>query len=525
MNHSPLSAGPGSSDIEDQRGVIRFLSRPAAFGGGCRRVDREDTHISRVFLCGDRALKLKRAVRYPYLDFSTVDRRRAACEAEVAVNARTAPGLYRGAVGVTQRADGTLALGGRGVVVDWVVDMNRFDRESLFDRKAVRGELDRRLMEDLADIVARFHEEAPIRRDVDATRALAATIDTNRRCLTPYVGTLFDQADVERLNDTTHRAFSRCRRLLMRRRRRGCVRSCHGDLHLRNIFLLDGVPTLFDAIEFNEDFSQIDVLYDLAFLLMDLEHRNLRGLASMVLNRYLDVTGDGGGFAALPLFLSLRAAIRAHVCAADVVSHRSTRHRERVGREAADYLARAIGYLCPSSPRLVAVGGLSGTGKSRLARCLAPDVGTPPGARVVRSDVIRKRLGGVSLVERLPSSAYSDDMTTRTYRALYSEARAALRAGRSVIADAVFARPGQRQRIADVALCLGVPFDGLWLDAPRAVMERRVSERPRNVSDATIAVVQRQIAYDVGGVRWSRIDSSGPKEATLAEARSRLRRG
>jgi predicted kinase len=300
------------------------------------------------------------------------------------------------------------------------------------------------------------------------------------------------------------------------------VRRCHGDLHLGNICLIDNRPVLFDAIEFNETFSVIDVLYDAAFLVMDLDHLGQRNLAGQFLNRYLDATGDDDGLAALPLFLSLRAAIRAHVGATAARAFADPAEaRERLA-EARIYLAEAFTYLEPGKPRLIAIGGLSGSGKSRLACELAPGIGAAPGARVVRSDAVRKQLAGVGLHDRLGPEGYSAEMTARTFAELDRRVEAALRIGRPVVADAVFARPEERDRLARIAAACGVSFDGLWLEADPALMERRLADRAADVSDATIEILRLQRTYDLGRIEWTRIDSGGTREETLAKALAAL---
>ena len=351
---------------------------------------------------------------------------------------------------------------------------------------------------------------------------MAAIIDSNAQCFADFGQPVLDVAQVERLNAATRRALEDRAALLETRREAGCVRHCHGDLHLRNIVLIDGRPTLFDAIEFSQSMAHIDTLYDLAFLLMDLEHLGLRSFANVVLNRYLDITGDDGGLAALPLFLGVRAAIRAHVGAATAASLSAADEAGAQIDVARRYLDLACAYLEPRPPRLVAVGGLSGSGKSRTAREVAPFIGLAPGARVVRSDVIRKRLAGVDAFARLGPEGYTPELTERTYRTLVEDAARALETGHSVVADAVFARPQERLAIADVAARAGVPFAGLWLESPPDVMMRRVANRRRNPSDATLDVVRRQLEYDLGGIDWRRIDSAGPKKRTVSRVRAVL---
>ena len=218
----------------------------------------------------------------------------------------------------------------------------------------------------------------------------------------------------------------------------------------------------------------------------------------------------------------MRAAIRSHVDAAQAATLSDAGQRARRAEEAQAYLAMALDYLNPPPPRLVAVGGLSGSGKSRMARELAPLLGAAPGARVVRSDVTRKRLMGVSLKDRLGPDGYVADVTQRTFEAVYDEIRSGLAAGHAVIADTVFAGPAQRDTVAQIAEEFGVPFQGLWLEAPQEVMETRVSERQGNVSDATVEIVRLQQEYDLGEIRWHRINSAGPRDETIQEGRSAL---
>ena len=298
-----------------QQAVIDFLGRPATYGGA--PVKRIDTHAAAVFLAGDRALKIKRAVRFPFLDYSTLEKRRAACAAEIEVNQPFAPAIYRGVVAITREPGGALAIGGDGEPVEWAVEMRRFDETQTLDHLAEQGRIDGALADALGRAVARAHAAAPVDTVAGFADALNEVIAQNDEELRASPD-LFPTARVDALMQTTRAAFARVQPLLVARERAGLVRRCHGDLHLGNIVLLDGAPVLFDAIEFDPKFATGDVFYDLAFLLMDLIERDLRPAANIVLNRYLAETrraDDLDALAALPLFLSLRAAIRAKVAA------------------------------------------------------------------------------------------------------------------------------------------------------------------------------------------------------------------
>jgi len=308
------------------------------------------------------------------------------------------------------------------------------------------------------------------------------------------------------------------RGLLDRRRANGKVRRCHGDLHLRNICLFDDKPTLFDCLEFSDALASIDVLYDLAFLLMDLEHRGLAEFANVVLNRYLDLTGEDDGLAAMPLFLSLRAAIRAHVTATAMDQAAAAERKQEPAAEARSYLSLAARLLRPRPRRLVAIGGLSGSGKSTLATALAPAIG----ARVLRSDVIRKRLFGVAPETRLPAHAYAAEISRLVYETLRQRATAALASGYSVIIDAVSLKPEERQSFVAAANAAAVPFSGLWLGAPGSVMEARLRARRHDASDASPEVLTQQLRQDAGAIDWTVLDAGSGSEACAAAARRAL---
>ncbi len=511
-----------TAEADDQRDAIAFLGDPSSYGGEVERVETIETHVSIVFLAGDRAYKLKRAVKLPYLDFSTAARRREACAAELALNRRTAPALYLELRRLGRDAGGAVAFTDAGPALDWVVAMRRFDQALLFDALAGAGGLDPPVMDRLADHIAQFHDMAERCPDRGGAAALTDVAETNHRVLAAAGGAGFDPAQVEAILEKWRRAILGAAALLENRRAAGKVRRCHGDLHLRNICLIDGAPTLFDCLEFSDDLASIDVLYDLAFLLMDLQHRGLAHLANRVLNRYLDRTEEDDGLAAMPLFLSLRAGIRAHVTATAAAHAGNAETAAAMARQARDYLDLAHRALDPATPRLIAIGGVSGSGKSTLAAALAPALGPLPGARVLRSDVTRKLLLGVAPENRLPQSAYDRNATRRVYAALRRKAATALAAGCSAIVDAVSLTPAQRRSFAEVARAAGVPFTGLWLEAPPAAMAERIDARRNDASDATAAILARQLRHDPGPIDWTRIDAGGGLEATLAAARGAL---
>jgi aminoglycoside phosphotransferase family enzyme/predicted kinase len=496
-----------------QQAVFDFLADPASHGGV--PVKRINTHAASVFLAGERALKVKRAVRFSFLDYSTLAKRQAACAAEIEVNRAYAPTIYHGVLAITREADGRLAIGGKGAPVEWAVEMRRFDETKTLDHLAAAGQIDDALADALGRAVAQAHAAAPVVADAGFADELAEFITQNDAELRASPE-LFAPASVSALTAATRAALERVRPLLAAREREGLVRRCHGDLHLGNIVLIDGAPVLFDAIEFDPRIATGDVLYDLAFLLMDLIERGLKTAANIVLNRYLlqtRRTDDLDALAALPLLLSLRATIRAKVSAA-----RAAHDAEQSAR---DYFALAKTLLTPPPPKLIAIGGLSGTGKSLLARALAAGIPPAPGAVWLRSDVERKALFGASETERLPQAAYAREVTAKVYDALCDKARRVLAAGHSAIVDAVFADPYERETTAQAAGTAA--FHGLFLNAPLATRVARVGTRQGDASDADAAVARDQECYDLGAMTWRQVDAAGTPEQTLAHAKAALR--
>ncbi len=498
-----------------QAQVLAFLRQPTAYASRPARVEHHETHGAYVFVAGAEAFKIKRAVRFSYMDFSTLERRRLMLEREFEINRRFAPDIYLGVVPITRETDGGLRIGGTGPSVEWALRMRAFAQEQLLSAIADRRLLTPDLCCRLADAVFESHGRANVVTDRGEATNLESTVDAVAAGL----------ADVEPLHagevalafrDHALAALQRAAACLAARHAAGFVRRCHGDLHLNNIVLWNSVPTLFDAIEFDDQIATVDTLYDLAFLLMDLDHRGQRVAANAVLNRYLLRSGDAlelQGLIAIPLFLGLRSAVRAMVLAQRVAQSEGPANEPEVAI-ATSYLDHALRYLSPAEPRLVAIGGLSGTGKSTVAAALAPHLDPAPGAVHLRTDLERKSLFGVAETERLPASSYTREASERVYAHVMQKARIALTAGHSVVIDAVFADPAERCSIARIASDLKVLSQGLWLTAPREMLLRRVAARTGDASDATPAVIEQQLERDVGPISWTTIDAGGSRTST-----------
>jgi aminoglycoside phosphotransferase family enzyme len=476
---------PQGAASPEQRETVAFLTRRAA-------APPVETHISYVFLGQDTVWKLKKAVRLPFLDFTRLEDRHHFCQRELALNAPAAPGLYRDVAPIVRQQDGSLTIGGTGEVRDWVVRMARVPAGDFLDVLAAASGLSPPLLDRIADAVAAWHLALPpvlgLRPDMEAIA------EGNAR-----------SAAAAGLPDTEVLAWRDAMLAGLKARvpwrdaraAAGFVRRCHGDLHLGNLCLWRGQPVLFDALEFDEAMATIDVAYDLAFLLMDLEHRLDRAAANRVLNRYVARTADADLVGGLPVFLSMRAMVRAHVEA-------RSGHAGRVGA----YLTAAARYLEPHAPIVIAVGGLPGTGKSTLARALAPSLGAAPGALVLRSDEIRKRQHGAEPERRLPQSAYTEQKSVAVFSELARLLEVAARGGQAVIADATFLNLAHRSLVEAAAKRAGAPFLGIWLSAPHDALERRIIARTGDASDATLDVLRAAIPSDPGPAGWHAVDTS-----------------
>lgn len=492
----------------DQAACIAFMLRPETHGG--EKVTHIETHISHIFLAGDFAWKMKKAVHLDFVDFSSLEQRRAACEAELVVNARTARAMYLDVVAINAE-DGRLRLGPPEAPVEYLVRMHRFRQEDLLDRMAAEHRLDLQTVREFADAVAGLHLTAEIMEPSSGREGFAVTLDE--------LVTNLDHAVPEGMRDALGRwqrqVLPVARALAPRlraRARRGAVRHGHGDLHLHNACRFRGEVVLFDAIEFEPRFSHVDILYDAAFALMDLRFRGEEEAAIIFLSRYLGATRDHADMPAVRLFMSARAAVRALVGMLSPAGQ----------AEAADYLALAAALLNePPAPRVIAIGGRSGTGKSTLAQALAPRIAAAPDVVILRTDEVRKRMFGVRPDMALPPEAYAPEVTVATYRRMARDAVRALRAGTSVIVDAAMLKPVQRAVAESIASDAGVPFHGFWLVGADDVLAARLDRRVTDASDADARVMQQQPQTDaVKG--WRTLRSDRDRAVSLDAALSQL---
>ncbi|HEY0853060.1 MAG TPA: AAA family ATPase [Bradyrhizobium sp.] len=505
----------GQSGPSGQDEVLAFLAEGAGSGVPTKRID---THISIVFLATDRVLKIKRAVKLPFLDNSTLEQRRRCCEEELAVNARNAPAIYRRVVPVTREANG-LALGGKGPPIEWAVEMARFDESRTLDHLAAARAIPPGVADALAEAIHASHASAPVVRGSQWAASIKTIIDRNTEKFRQQP--TLPAGDVERLHELSHGRLRDHFALLQGRAAAGLVRRCHGDAHLANIVMIGEKPVLFDAIEFDAEMATTDLLYDLAFPIMDFLHFGDADAANRLFNGYLQSgwREHGDALVLLPLFLSMRAAVRALVS--------FTKHELCPGdpaslADAKSYFGLALHLIAPGQPSLLAIGGRSGTGKSVLARVAAGRIAPAPGAVLLRSDLIRKELAGVDALTRLPEAAYTRESSERVYGEMFDRARRVLAQGYSAMLDAAFLTEAERTTAAAIARAAGTGFHGLFLTASPEVRVQRIGLRRGDASDATEAVALGQEAIDPGAIDWQLIDASGTPGETLARAKAHL---
>jgi len=482
---------PSSREIgpAEQARLVAALREPSRHGPDCARVDLLETHISYVLLTGVHAYKIKKAIALEFLDFRTLAARRFYCDEELRLNRRLAPALYECVVPITGSPDAP-QLCGEGAVLDYAVRMREFPQQMLLSSMLDRQEVDERRIDELAAEVARFHgsvDVAPPESPFgDALDALALALDNIDALLAAWpdpaiAGTL------DALRRWTERTFAAIRSRLEARRREGFVRECHGDLHLGNIALVDGRIAIFDCIDFNPRMRWNDLMGEVAFLAMDLEYRGRADLADRFVNRYLEATGDYAGAAVLRFFVVYRAMVRAKVEALRAAQLPDGVERAWLATECREYVALARAWAEPPHPAMVAMHGLSGSGKTTVSDAIT----APLGALRVRTDVERKRLHGLAVTASSDSGTqsglYAEDATRTTYRRVLDLAHEAVAGGFTVVADGAFLHRWQRDLFRAAAASLGVPFAILSVRGRPATLERRIAARARGSTDASEA--------------------------------------
>lgn len=478
--------------------LVRALQNPELYDHPVSGFQVIETHISQVILTGDYAYKIKKPMDFGFLDFSTLERRKHFCEEELRLNRRLAAKLYLEVLPITGTPENPV-LGGNGEAFEYAIRMRQFDQSQLFDRMQENGELAPEMLTSLARQVAAFHQQLPPvaeGKPLGTPEAVFAAMQENFDQIRPLIDDADLLAQLDNLQAWTESTFERHRELIAHRRADGLVRECHGDLHLANITRFDGEVTVFDCIEFNEPFRWIDVINDLAFLLMDLEFRGESALANLVLNTYLDYRDDFEALPLLPLYKAYRAMVRAKIALFTMGNPElSQPEKDALMQRYRAYAQLAEDYGSIPNHYLLATTGLSASGKTCVSAAMAGELGLIR----LRSDVERKRLYGLAPLEssRSPTGGnlYTEEATRKTYQRLADLAGQVLGAGFPVIVDAASLKVHERSLLASVAETQGVPFALIHCEAPEALRREWIRKRKGDASEATEALLEAQQSW------------------------------
>ncbi|WP_008310030.1 AAA family ATPase [Leptolyngbya sp. PCC 6406] len=455
------------------------------------------THVSYVVLTGDYAYKVKKPVNFGFLDYSTLDLRSHFCQEELRLNQRTAADLYLAVLPITQTGD-RYQLKGDGDPVEYAVQMRQFPQTALLSQMFEQGDLGEDLVRQLATTIANFHQAAETDDEIRSYGTVAQvrqSIDENYEQTLGFIGGPQTQAQFDATQAYTDHFFTEQADLLQQRIAGDWIRACHGDLHLNNICYWQNRLWLFDCIEFNKPFRFVDVMFDIAYLVMDFTAQDRPDLVSAFVSEYVERTGDWEGLQVLPLYVSRQSYVRAKVTSfllGDAAIPEA--EKQAAAAKAARYYTLAHDYVQPRQGRLFLMAGLSGAGKSTVARALSSEVG----AIHIRSDAVRKHLGGVPLHQQGPEGLYTPAMTQRTYDRLLHLGITLARQGYTVVLDAKYDRAQPRDAAIAQAQAHDLPLDIVYCTAPQSVLRQRVQARTGDIADATVAVLARQALEPFG---------------------------
>jgi len=449
------------------------------------------THISYILLTGDYAYKVKKPLDFGFLNYSTLEKRKHFCAEELRLNQRAAADIYVDSLPITQQGE-QFHLDGEGEAVEYTVKMCQFPQDELLSRMFAEGRLTEALLRDLAIAIADFHKQATTNdyiRSFGQAAAVREAFDENYAQTEAYIGGPQTQKQFDETQAYTDRFFEEQQALFQQRIDQDWIRECHGDLHLGNICVWNNRLYLFDCIEFNEPFRFVDVMFDIAYIVMDLEVGDRPDLSALFLSTYVEQTGDWKGLEVLPIYVSRQTYVRAKVTSF-LLSDPSVSEAEKaeISKKAANYYTLAWKYTQPKKGRLVLMAGLSGSGKSTTARSLSKQLG----AVQVRSDAVRKHLAGIPLSQKGDDSLYTPEMSQKTYDELLAIGIRLAEAGYSIILDAKYDRVGVRQAAIAQARQHQIPIDIVYCDAPEEVRRDRLQQRSGDIADATAALVSQQ---------------------------------
>ena len=481
---------------------ITSMLKPEVYDHPTNNIELIETHISWVILTGDFAYKIKKPVDFGFLDFSTMEKRHSFCLQELELNRRLAPALYLDVVSINGTADKP-RISGNGSVFEYSVKMKQFPQSAQLDNKLAAGELGLVHMDAIAHMVADFHQTTDVAdgaMDYGNNDSVYQPVEENFRQINEHLDTEHYTVKLKTLSQWSKSELTNQQTVFMQRKADGFIRQCHGDMHLRNLVWLNNKPMAFDCIEFNPKLSWIDVISEIAFLIMDLQHRQQAQLANRFLNSYLEVTGDYAGLSVLPFYLCYRALVRAKVNSLRLDQQNITENeRQQTLTEFESYLELATSYVKQSTPKLIITRGLSASGKSTVSQQLLDTLG----AIRIRSDVERKRLFGINSTKRvssdktpgeIDSGIYSSQASLQTYNKLAELASDIICAGYSVIVDAAFLKHEQREPFQLLSKRLAVTYIIMQVTAPADVLRQRINNRKNDVSDADLTVLEHQLS-------------------------------
>lgn len=455
-------------------------------------VERIETHISTLLLVGEQAFKIKKPVDFGFLDFTELEQRKHYCEEELRLNGRLAPDIYEEVIAISGEQNHP-QINGSGPAIEYMVKMKRFNQSDLFDHKLKNNSLNEQHIIELANTIADFHQHIEIADDKPGSAivdSISGAVIENFDQLRDFIQT--QNHDLQqlfgKLEQWSQQQTSELLPLLRQRLENGFVRECHGDMHLGNITLYQHRVTIFDGIEFNPGFRWIDVMSEIAFITMDLDSAGQSAFSSILLNHYLEETGDYAGLHLLSYYQAYRAMVRAKVTALRLAQlDKSETEYQQQFSTLKHYLEIACQYTKNIMPKLLITHGVSGTGKTHVSQQLLKSFGFIR----IRSDVERKRL--------YPSTEkrYTPEATDNTYGYLHELAASILQAGYPVIIDATYLELRYRKQAWNVARSSHFPFLIVSLQFPVDILEQRISRRIENgndASEATIAVLHGQLA-------------------------------
>ncbi|MEO1094203.1 MAG: AAA family ATPase [Cyanobacteria bacterium J06638_28] len=499
--------------------VIQQMLEPAFYPHAVTTPVRlVQTHTSYVLLTGNYAYKVKKPVDFGFLDYSTLEKRHHFCQEELRLNQRAAAAIYLEVVAIAQTGT-TFTLDPLENVVEYAVKMRQFPQSALLSQKFAEGELTEDLLKDLAVAIAQFHEIAETNdyiRGFGTVEQIRQSIDENYAQTEGFIGGPQTRQQFDETKAYTDHFLATQAALLKQRIEQDKIRACHGDLHLNNICYWQDQLWLFDCIEFNEPFRLVDVMFDIAYIIMDLTVKGRTDLAALFLSHYVEQTGDWEGLQVLPLYVSRQSYVRAKVTSFLLGDPSiAEAEKQKAGEQAAQYYTLAWSYIQPQTGRLFIMSGLSGSGKSTVAQALSRQVG----ALYVRSDAVRKHLAGVPVAQRGDDSLYTADMNRKTYDRLIQLGVLLANNGYTVILDAKFDRVATRQAAIAQAHSYTLPITIVHCTAPLETLKQRVQERQGDIADATVAVLAQQILEPFTEAETSylvTVDTTQPLPSQLA---------